>query len=246
MTRIARSDVSRVRSPRRHDRFGDGGLEYPQRRSCARRDRLVVSRHVLPRLELQPITRTEFDRLVGAVLDGHVERATLERLWAIAAGNVLYVRELIFDAVEAGTLALERGRAVAMDGARGNSAPTPGSCVQSHRRAPRRPASPARLLPVAEPLGLDLVEQLAPAASLADAERRGLINIEVTGRRTEVRLGHPLFAEALLLALPAATRRHLYRGLADRSRRRARTAMEITCGWRYGASKLATSPTPSS
>ena len=64
---------------------------------------------VLPRLELQPISRGEFDELVGAALGGHVESASLDRLWAAAAGNVLYVRELMLDAAEAGALRQEHG-----------------------------------------------------------------------------------------------------------------------------------------
>jgi len=169
---------------------------------------------VLPRLELQPISRDEFDALVGAVLDGHVEPATLERLWAAAAGNVLYVRELILDAIEAGTLATQRN-AWRWTGTAG-AAPRLREVVFNHiGQLPGSQRQLLDLLAVAEPLGVDLVEQLAPSSSLADAERRGLVIVESNDRRTEARLAHPLFADALLLALPATERRRLHHVLAD-------------------------------
>jgi predicted ATPase len=59
---------------------------------------------VLLRLELQPLARAEFDELIAAVLGGSIEPSSLERLWTAAAGNILFVRELLLDATEAGTL----------------------------------------------------------------------------------------------------------------------------------------------
>lgn len=169
---------------------------------------------VLARLELQPISRSEFDELVGTVLGGHVEAGTLERLWTVAAGNVLYVHELILDAAEAGTLVEEQG--LWRWAGRAGNAPRLREIVFG--RLGQLSANQRQLLDllaIAEPLGSALAEQLAPSSSLADAERQGLIAVETDNRRTQVRLGHPLFAEALLLALPNTERRRIHHALAD-------------------------------
>ena len=169
---------------------------------------------VLPRLELQPISRGEFDELVGAALGGHVESASLDRLWAAAAGNVLYVRELMLDAAEAGALRQEHG--VWRWAGRVGAAPRLREIVfdrVGHLSAGRRRL--LDLLALAEPLGTAIVEQLSPDEGLDDAEQQGLVLVEINGRRTEVRLGHPLFGEAIDRALGAGQRRRLYRMLAD-------------------------------
>ena len=47
---------------------------------------------IVPRLELQPISRAEFDDMVEGALDGPTERITLDRMWAVTDGNVLCSR----------------------------------------------------------------------------------------------------------------------------------------------------------
>jgi predicted ATPase len=64
---------------------------------------------IVSRLELQPISRLEFDALVEGALEGITESVTLDRIWAVTQGNVLFARELISDALGAGTLVVDRG-----------------------------------------------------------------------------------------------------------------------------------------
>ncbi len=58
----------------------------------------------IPRLELQPLSRSEFDEIVECALDGIVESVSLDRMWETTRGNVLFARELIADVLEAGEL----------------------------------------------------------------------------------------------------------------------------------------------
>ena len=61
---------------------------------------------LLSRLELQPISRAEFGELIEGVLGGMVEQVSLDRMWGVTEGNVLFARELMGDALDAGTLRL--------------------------------------------------------------------------------------------------------------------------------------------
>jgi hypothetical protein len=58
----------------------------------------------LPRLDLDPLGQQDFATLASAALGGDIEPGTLHMLWCDTAGNVLFLRELVADAVEAGTL----------------------------------------------------------------------------------------------------------------------------------------------
>src|ERR1700722_10587809 len=64
---------------------------------------------IVARLELQPISRFEFNELIEAALDGLTESRTLDRMWEVTRGNVLFARQLLDDALGAGTLAQEHG-----------------------------------------------------------------------------------------------------------------------------------------
>jgi DNA-binding CsgD family transcriptional regulator/tetratricopeptide (TPR) repeat protein len=192
---------------------------------------------VLLRLELQPLARAEFDELIAAVLGGSIEPSSLERLWTAAAGNILFVRELLLDATEAGTLH--------QDGNLWHWTGRVGTAVRLREIVFSRigQLSPSQrrlldLLAIAEPFSATVAERLAPAASIVDAERRGLVTVETNGRRVEIRLGHPLFGEALHAALTTTERRAMHRALADAletTGSRRRDDVLRVCLWRMEA-----------
>jgi DNA-binding NarL/FixJ family response regulator len=179
----------------------------------------------LPRLELQPLGLTEFGALVAEVLGGPPEPETLSRLWSVTAGNVLFVRELLADAAEAGVLArIGRWWRWAPSTAAG---PRLTELVAERMLRPEgQRRALIELLAVGEPVGAGLLEQVVPAVDLAEEERRGLIVVDEAGRRVEVRLAHPLFGEVVRARLPVLTRRRLLRQLAD--------ALEATGARRQG------------
>ena len=179
----------------------------------------------LPRLELEPLGRQEFGALVSAALGGDIEPGTLHRLWCESAGNVLFLRELVADAVEAGTLVQADG--VWRWSPDGKVGPRLAELVADRMgrlEGDRRLL--AELLAVGEPLGAELVQGLVPGADLAEEERRGTIVAEESGRRAEVRLAHPLFGEVLRARMPVLQRRRLQRLLAE--------ALEATGSQRRG------------
>jgi len=168
----------------------------------------------VPRLELEPLGRPEFCALASAALGGDIEPGTLHRLWSSTAGNVLFLQELVADALEAGTLGQPGGLwRWTPDGTVGPRLAELVADRMGRLEGNRRLL--AELLAVGEPLGPDLVQGLVPEIDLAGEERRGTIVVEESGRRAVVRLAHPLFGEVVRARMPVLQRRRLQRLLAD-------------------------------
>ena len=169
---------------------------------------------IVSRLELQPISRLEFDALVEGALEGITESVTLDRIWAVTQGNVLFARELISDALGAGTLVVDRGMWRWTGGLgvaprlRETMAARLGNLSVIERRC-------LEILAVGEPLSLASTERLAPGVSVPDLERRSLLTTERADQRTLVRLAHPIFSETLRVGLPVSLRRQINHDLAE-------------------------------
>jgi DNA-binding NarL/FixJ family response regulator len=169
---------------------------------------------VVSRLELQPISRTEFNELIEGALGGVTEGVTLDRMWAVTEGNVLFARELIGDALDAGTLAREHG--VWRWGGGLGTAPRLKEIVAGRLGGLGSvERGLLELLAVGEPISLPGTERLAPDVSVPDLERRGLLVTERSDRRTLVRLSHPLFGETLRTTMPESVRRAIDHALAE-------------------------------
>jgi len=169
---------------------------------------------ILERLELQAISRVEFNNLVEAALDGPTMDTTLDQLWSVTEGNVLFARELISDALDAGTLLSNHG-VWRWSGALGD-APRLKETVAARLGALTAPErSLLDVLCIAEPLSITSAQRFVPGASVAGLERRGLVAVDTSRRRTELRLGHPLFGEVLRGSLPVALRRSIHHDVAD-------------------------------
>jgi len=169
---------------------------------------------MVSRLELQPISRLEFDALVEGALEGTTESFTLDRIWAITQGNVLFARELISDALGAGTLALDHGMWRWTGGL--GVAPR----LRETMAARLGSLSPAELkflevLAVGEPLSLASTERLAPGISVPDLERRNILTTEGADRHTLVRFAHPLFGETLRVGMTRSLHRQINHDLAE-------------------------------
>lgn len=151
------------------------------------------------RVELQPLSLSEVERLVETVLGGQVDRATQRRIWATTHGNVLYLRELLAGGRASGALR-ERGQVWSWTGTvRGGDRLAE---LISDRLGALEPAqrSLLELLAVGEPLGPVF---LGDTAQLVRLEERGLVTVRRDRRRTAVRLGHPLYADTIRARLGA-------------------------------------------
>jgi DNA-binding CsgD family transcriptional regulator len=173
----------------------------------------IWSHPTLLRMELEPFSRSECERIVEAVL-GAVTPEVSDALWQHSHGNALYLRELIAGSV--GTR-----RLVQMGPTWGLAQPLQASThlseylLQSVRQLPERSRSLADLLALCQPLPL--------AAFVNDLERSGVIVIDEGPADTspadrQFRLVHPVYADVLRAHITVLRERVLY---ADAVRRLA-------------------------
>lgn len=168
---------------------------------------------LLGRLEVQPLSRLELEDLLAAVLGGPVATATLERLWRLTRGNLLFLREVVDCAWDAAELLDDEGVW------RWKARFVPGRRLSEliEARLGRLTAAErtlVELLAFGEPLGVSLAAELSSAEAVAGAERRGVVAAQDAGRRRELRLAHPLYSEVVR---------------AETTALRARTVQRLLC-----------------
>jgi DNA-binding NarL/FixJ family response regulator len=166
------------------------------------------------RVELQPLSRAEVAELLGSVLGGPVNGATLHALEQRTAGNVLFLRELVLQGLDRGVLrahdglwhwdgSLDPGRRL-----RDLVAARLGSLDDVEHDT-------LEVLAVGEPVPLASLRDLVPVTVVARLERRGLVGSRTEGGEVQVRLAHPLFGEVVRADTPAVRFDDVRRRLAD-------------------------------
>lgn len=158
-------------------------------------------------LVLQPLSREEITALVTATLGGPVDLDSIERLWRLTRGNVLYLHNIVDHEVAKGRLAQHDGYW------RWTGSPTvpPGLTELVETRIGALPNALIDVidaLALAEPLELAELIGITGPAAVEEADVRGLITVEGTG----VRLAHPLYGE-VRRRRAAPTRLRRLRGL---------------------------------
>jgi hypothetical protein len=117
-----------------------------------------------------------------------------QRLWQYTQGNVLYLRHLLENEVHAGRMT-QRSGVWLWDG-HPQLSPTLAELLEA--RIAQVPA-PVRevidALALAEPLEIDILEQIVDPDALAEAESLGLVTVDTAMRPASVRLAHPLLGE---------------------------------------------------
>lgn len=163
------------------------------------------------RLELEPLTRGDADRLVAAALGGDVDTRTSERLWRLSRGNPLFLRELVLGGRQSGRLQ-ERNGLWRWDG---DLVPPPSLVdIVLDRLAGIGPEEREALevLATGEALDLERLVALSDREAVESLERRGLLVVDADGR---VRVDHPLHGAVVRGRIPGATARRIRRRLAD-------------------------------
>ncbi len=167
------------------------------------------------RMELAYLSDDAVRTLVETALGDPVEEAALDWVAEISRGNVLYVRELVRGAVEAGALVWSsgfwrlEGRPTASASLVDLISERMDSLTADHRRA-------VELLALGEPLALEEIGALTSEDALLEAESHGLI----TSDGEEIRLAHPLYGETVRLRLPPLRARNLRLQLVEVLERR--------------------------
>jgi DNA-binding NarL/FixJ family response regulator len=183
------------------------------------------------RWALEPLDELQLGTLFAVAHEAPLDGRSLRRLYDVTLGNLLFVRELMVDAHRSGTL-VQRGGVWTW-----TETSLQASSVRDLVAARLAHAAPevvalVELLAIGEPLGRGAVERLADPDALAAAERDGLVVWEQSGARQEVRLVHPLYAEALRESLGrsrrAAASRAVAEALADAGTRRRGDRLRTT------------------
>ena len=130
----------------------------------------------LPRLELQALSRSEFDEILELALGGIVESVSTQRMWEATGGNVLYAQALVADALEAGELRLTHGVWHWAGGV--GPAQRLQEAIAGRLDGLEDPERRfLELLSVGEPLALSMAERVTPGGVLVELERRRLITV---------------------------------------------------------------------
>lgn len=149
---------------------------------------------VLRRLELQPLSRPESEKLLQSVL-GVVSNEFTQRMWKLTRGNVLYLRHLVEQERAEKRLVYEAGQWTWT--AESSMSPTLVELVELQIGAvPGDVREVVDLVAVAEPLDRFCLAALAEQSSIEAAEERGLI--KVAPGTDLVYVGHPLYGEVRL------------------------------------------------
>ncbi len=174
---------------------------------------LWKDQHIV-RIEVGPLPRRDLRALAAMAIGGPVEGASLQTIIDSSGGNVLFLRELLQGAVDSEALTCERGlwRLRAPPAA----SPRLRELIEARLLGLSDPEREAlELVALGDPLRLDLAERLAPLEVLESLESKRLVDACSTERGPELRLGHPLYGEALRAHLPAVRKVRLSRLLAD-------------------------------
>jgi hypothetical protein len=166
------------------------------------------------RIDLRTWNEAETDSVLAAVLGGPVASGSVRQLFEVSGGNALYLRELVIGAVDSGALR-ETGGIWSLH----EPLTAPGRLVElvASRLSGLEPGTVAalELLAVGEPLGMAVLEKLTDPASVEEAETQGFAHVHASGRRTEARLAHPVYGEALRQSLPRSRLRRISAALAS-------------------------------
>lgn len=148
------------------------------------------------------------------MLGGQVDTATNLRLWEASRGNPLFLRELVLDGRDRGALA-ERGGVWSWEGRLGGGTRLTELIEARLSGLATKDRRVLEELAAGEPLGPAILGGAEKVAALERLEARGLVTTVEDGRRTTLRLSHPLYAEALRTGTGPLRRRAVQRAQAE-------------------------------
>ena len=149
----------------------------------------------LRRLDLEPLSRPQSKALLEAVLGDRVSVRLTERMWDLTRGNVLFLRELVRQELDADRLISSDGEWRWADA--WTASPTLIDLVDlAIGSAPPSALEVLDLVALADPLDMIFLDTLADRDAIEEAERRGLITVENNSGAGVVRVAHPMYGEA--------------------------------------------------
>jgi DNA-binding NarL/FixJ family response regulator len=180
---------------------------------------------LVERLDVAPLGNESVRDLLEAVLDGPVETLTATRLWRRCAGNALYLRELVVEAVRLNLLQQREGL-WCVDTLPPGSARLAELVTERFGALDAHEREALEVIAVGEPIALGMLYELADRDAVERLEAVGLIAVGSDGDHVVARPGHPLYGDVVRSSLPDLRCRRLMRTLADALERRGAAARD--------------------
>jgi DNA-binding NarL/FixJ family response regulator len=168
----------------------------------------LIKDEIMDQVELGPLLDSDIETLIRSDLDGQVDPAMIARGVQLVEGNPLFLRMLLADGVESGSLRMVEGRWV-FEEPIGVSTGLGRLVAGRMGRFSDAERTALEVMTVAEPLDLKMADAFFEDDSLEDLERRGVVRIVIQGRRHVVELVHPLFGETIRAETPVTRRRSI-------------------------------------
>ena len=182
---------------------------------------------LVERLDLAPLDAGGVAELLDLTLGAPVDGAAAHLLWQRTQGNALFLRELVLASLASDVLRSEDG-VWRLTGSLPIS-PRLQEIVEARlgdlTDAVRRSLG---VVSLGEPLGADVLQEIDPETDLELLEQHGLIRMEASGRRLDVRLAHPLYGEVVRARLSPLRVRTVIRALAEALQRTGARRREDT------------------
>lgn len=187
---------------------------------------------LLVRIDLEPLARPDVETLLNNVLGPAIEATTRRRLWELTLGSPFYLRELIHAAIRSGALVEAHGFWT-LD----HSVVSPALDELIDDRIDAVAPGALRvveLVALGAPIGLVPLLTAATMSDVDAAEAAGLIDVVRDGRRTDVHVRHPLYADVICRHLGGARTAERARellGLIETTPMRRRTDIVRAATW---------------
>ncbi|WP_049570319.1 helix-turn-helix transcriptional regulator [Nonomuraea sp. SBT364] len=165
------------------------------------------------RVELRPLSDGDADTLLERALGGPLDAVTRRTLRRLSAGNPLVLRELVQSALEGA--ALHRVDGLWHLGDQLRITGRLGDLIEAQMQVGDQGVlAVLEALACQEPLAQRVLERVAGPPAVAQAERQGLITVELCGARQQTRLTIPAHGEVLRARMPRAQVRAIWGLLA--------------------------------
>jgi DNA-binding CsgD family transcriptional regulator len=191
----------------------------------------------LIRLDLEPVSADELGALLHRALDGPVTARALAELARLSGGNLQALTELVRGAREGGIL-VEAGGAWHLTGPLPTTTALEELVAEHIGGVDAAGLTVLELLAVCGHFGLTELERVHGAATVEGLEASRLVTVVTSGRRTDVRLAHPLYGEVIRERLPPLRLRRIHQQLADvveaHGARRREDIVQVAL-WRLGS-----------
>jgi len=192
---------------------------------------------VVERIDLAALGPADIEALLAEVLGAPIDPTAVRQLSARSAGNPLFLRELVLEAVDSGSLRREHGLWQLAGPLRASARLT-----ELIRLRVEQLDEPERdllqMVALHEPLGTAEIGALSDSSVAESLERKSMSAIRVDGRRAQVWLAHPLYGEVARATISPLRQRELSRRLAavveGLGRRRREDAL-VVATWRLVA-----------